>query len=272
MYAHMHACTCMTLWSFDKTEVSVREVLPSRRGLSCGAIQEPADCSGLEKREQSGPSHHSDYKGKSPLQLLTLKGGLVRRDTYRKCLMKWPGPMPLSPLTGWSLGRGCLFSSCPAQREHTQCNSKKVRSVLRFMLIQLKLVHRKDAQNSQRRVVQLVSILPLSTDYPITTGCQGRPGHHSASFPFCFLLTSPSSSAPSCALPHFYDFTSRLSSPTAFWTEILCNLGCLSPALLFLVLIDLLAELGQEMRAACLSAHSRLRTDKSFLCFPFSLA
>lgn len=143
--------------------------------------------------------------------------------------------------------------------------------MLWFMLTQLKLVHWKDAQNSRAEWSNLLaSCLSAQT---ITTGCQGRPGHHSASFPFCFLLTSPSSSTPSCALPRFYDFTSRLSSPTAFWTEVL---GRLSPALLFLVLIDFLAELGQEMRAACLSAQSRLWTDKcsrsakSFLCLPFS--
>lgn len=159
----MHVCMSMPLWSFGKTEVSVREVLSLWRGTE---LCDNTRASGLEKREEpSGRSHHSDYQGKSPLQLLTLKRGLVRKDTYGQCLMKWPGPMPLSLLTGWSLGRGYLFFSCPAQREHTLCNSEKVCYMLWFMLIQLKLVHRKDAQNSQRRVVQLVSILSLGTDY-----------------------------------------------------------------------------------------------------------
>lgn len=164
MRACMFACVCPYDLLAKLKSQSGRFYHPGE-ALSCVTIHEPVDCSGLEKREPSGRSHHSDYQGKSPLQLLTLKRGLARKDTYGQCLMKWPGPMPLSPLTGWSLGRGYLFSSCPAQREHTPCNSEKVCYMLWFMLIQLKLVHRKDAQNSQRRVVQLVSILSLSTDY-----------------------------------------------------------------------------------------------------------
>lgn len=69
VYVHMHACTRMILRSFDKTEVSVREVYHPGEALSCVVIHEPADYSGLEKREQSEQSHHSDNKGKS--QLLT---------------------------------------------------------------------------------------------------------------------------------------------------------------------------------------------------------